>query len=201
MAKVPNRRKRQWIGDLQHNLMAINTIYFTVMLLICVGALMGPLVYEMGIEGSYQMRDQAAAQFTWLNNRMWLPLLFMFLAMGAHSILISHRIAGPLYQLRRVLSAVRDGNLSGRAVLRETDYLRVEEAIINDLIQKTGARIDEIGSHANALRAGLGQLKSAVDAGSTDQARQQIQSLNEHADSLHAVLGHFQTQSDAAPKG
>lgn len=63
MPKQPNRRNRVWVGDLQHHLLAINTIYFALMLLICVAALFGPLVYDMGTEGSYSLRDQAARQF------------------------------------------------------------------------------------------------------------------------------------------
>ena len=196
MAQVPDRRKQKWMGDIQMRFLAINTVYFFVMLLICVVALLGPLVYEMGTEGSWEMRDRAAAEFTLLNSRFWLPLLFMFLGMGAHSTLISHRVAGPLYQFRSVLSAARNGNLTVRAALRDTDYLRTEEAIINDLMQQTGSRINEIGSHVTALRADLGRLKSAVDAGSTDQAHQQIQNLARRADSLSAVLGYFKTQPE-----
>ena len=112
--------------------------------------------------GPSELREQAATQFTWVNSRFWLPLLFMFLGMGAHSILISHRVAGPLYQLRRVLSAVRDGDLSVRVTLRKADYLAAEEAIINELIRETGSRVDEVGSHATALKAGLDQLQAAV---------------------------------------
>lgn len=124
----------------------------------------------------------------------------MFLGLGAHSVLVSHRIAGPLYQLRRLLSAVADGNLAVRAVLRERDYLGVEGTIINDMIEKTGARIAEIEGCAGELRSGLGNLRTAIDGGSTEQTREHLRTLDQRSDALQAVLRQFTTRPDASPK-
>ena len=71
-----------------------------------------------------------------------LPYLSGFLALLLlHSVNVSNKIAGPLYRIRMVLRAVRRGDLTARARLREKDYLHQDADGVNDLIEALNEQI------------------------------------------------------------
>ncbi len=191
MGKQPNRRKRILIDQLQCQLLVINIAYFFVILLLFVIVLYAPLVMQLNSEGSTWARENAAQQFLFLDDGVWLPLLLTFSCLTVHSIFMSHRIAGPLYQLRRLLDAVGDGNLAGRATLREKDYLRKEEAAINTMIDKLSRRISSVEEQAGELRTRLGWLRTAITTGSRGEVLSQLETLDENAESLNSALRQF----------
>ena len=200
--EAKDRRRRVLIDDLQYRLLKVNVSYFFLILLIFISALFVPLVVQLlGSEASSFAREEAATKFLWLQDEVWLPVLWTFFCLGAHSILVSHRIAGPLYQLRRVLGAVGDGNFAVRAVLRDKDYLRKEEAVVNEMIVKLGTRIAEIDEYAAQIQAQLSGLRTAIDARETGEALETLGSVDEQFDSLSAVLNEFDTGDEDQDEG
>ena len=150
------RRRRILVDDLQYRLLAVNVLYCCLILLLFAGALFGPLTQQLlSVDTSDAMREEAAAQFFSLDERIWLPLLFTLGCFTVHSVLLSHRIAGPLYRFRQVFGEVGDGNLTVRARLRRKDYLVKDATVVNEMIERVGARIADIDEQAAALHTGL----------------------------------------------
>ena len=149
-------------------------------------------------DGSFFARERIAQQFLLLDDTIWLPLLLTGFCLGAHSILVSHRVAGPLHQFRRLLGAVGEGDLSVRAVLRDKDYLRKEEAALNGMIEKLGWRIGEAEEEADELRTRLRWLRTAIATRSTGEVLDQLRTLDQNADSLRATLGQFTLPRESA---
>ena len=191
MGKQPNRRKRILIDQLQYQLLVINVAYFVVILLIFAILLYAPLVMQLNSDGSSLARENAAQQFLFLDNQVWMPMLLTFLCLTVHSIFMSHRIAGPLYQLRRLIGAVGDGNLADRAILRDKDYLRKEELAVNHMIDKLSSRISSVETQASELGTRLAGLRTAITTGSTVDVLSQLGTLDEHAESLNSALRQF----------
>ena len=148
------RRRRIVVDGLQYRLLAINLLYFLVILLILAAFLFTPLVLKLrdGTTLSAVEQQEVASQFLTLHKRIWPALLITFGLLSVHSILVSHRIAGPLYQFRRILKALRDGDLTVRATFRSNDYLRKEEAIFNEMIEAFRAKIKNIDAQSWHLR-------------------------------------------------
>ena len=202
MAKQGNQRKRVLIDDLQYRMLRVNIVYFFVILLVFLVSLFGPLVMKLlDTEGSFFVRERVAQQFLLLDETIWLPLLLTFSCLGLHSILESHRIAGPLVQLRRLLGAVGDGDLAVRAVLREKDYLRKEEATVNNMIEKLSSRIGGVEAQAAKLETRLGRLRTAVVSGSRGEVLDQLGTLDENAASLNSLLRQFKMCTDKTSTG
>ena len=174
MAKIRNRRKRLFIDELQVRLLSINVAYFAAILSIFAVALFAPLVIQLvgSTEGPEWEQQLVAAQFLYLSNTIWLPLVLTFVALGAHSVLISHRIAGPLYRLRSLLRSVAEGNFVARAALRDKDYLKTDAKVVNDMIEKLGALIEDVDERAYELRkdrpAAQDRVRGRPDAGRAD---------------------------------
>ena len=173
--KVSNRRRRLLVDGLQYRLLAVNLLYFAVIFVLFAVILFGPLIWQLG-NGTLTLaeREAAATQLLSLHARVWPPLLIALLCLAVHSVYVSHRIAGPLYQFRRLLGSVRDGNFTVRARLREKDYLHSEAEIINELIDALGTRIRGIEERSVEIRAGLEKLRKAVDRGSREEIAQHL---------------------------
>ena len=192
------RRRRILVDRLQYRLLAINLFYFLVILLILAAFLFTPLVLQLrnGILSAAEQQE-VASQFLTLHKRIWPALLITFGLLSLHSVLVSHRIAGPLYQFRRLLTALRDGDLTVRATLRSNDYLRKEEAIINEMIEAFRAKIKNIDAQSWHLRAGLGALEQAIDGSTVDTLRERIGSLEAGAERLQVSVDQFMTEAEA----
>ena len=88
-------------------------------------------------------------------------------------ILLSHRIAGPLYRFEKMLKGATEGDLSSRITLRKTDQLTELKEALNDLTSSLDARIGKLKTaltEAQTLAAqsddpGMrAQLKRSLDA-------------------------------------
>ena len=197
MRKQPNRRRKIFIDELQYRLLAVNVSYFFAVLLIFVVALFVPLIVQLlSPATSLWTREVVSTQFLYLNDTIWLPVLLTFFALGAHSVLVSHRIVGPLYHFRRVLGMVAEGDLTRRAVLRDKDYLRKEETAVNEMVEALGVRIEEIEDRADTLQGHVGRLRAAVDAGLEAEIRAELERLDQAGERLRTALGQFKTRGD-----
>jgi methyl-accepting chemotaxis protein len=202
MAKPHNRRKRVLIDELQYRMLVVNIVYFFVILMIFLTTLFAPLVVHLlSDSGSFAARERAAQQVLLLDQTIWLPLLLTFFCLGAHSVIVSRRIVGPLHQLPRVLGAVRDGDLSVRVKLREKDYPLKEEKVINEMIQDLCGRIHDAGQQADEVRERLAWLRTSIATGSRGEVLDQIRTLETEADSLRTALAQFTTRREEATVG
>lgn len=68
----------------------------------------------------------------------------MALAGGVIFILLSHRVAGPLYRFEETLSEMADGNIAGRVKLRKTDQLKEMQTAFNKALDAIDGRLEEI---------------------------------------------------------
>lgn len=56
-------------------------------------------------------------------------------------ILLSHRIAGPLYRFEQVLKQITDGDLTAKVEIRKTDELLELKALLNSMQESLGGHI------------------------------------------------------------
>lgn len=197
MEKSQDRRKHVLIDQMQYRLLKINVAYFVVIFATFMTSLFAPLVWRLlASDGTSPAGARAAQQFLLIDETVWLPLLLTFLCLITHSVFVSHRIAGPLVRLRRVLGAVGDGDLTVRATLRQKDYLVREQAIINDMITSLGGRIGAAETTAEDIRARVFELRTAVSASATSEVLDLLAGLDERVATLGTELGQFTLPSE-----
>ena len=90
-------------------------------------------------------KAEAARVMLLLHGTIWPWISGIILFFGAISIFISHRIAGPLYRIKRSLSKITQGDLSVFVKLRKWDDLK-------DLAEHINLLVDELRTFVTALR-------------------------------------------------
>ncbi len=101
-------------------------------------------------------------------------------------VLHSHRIAGPAFRLKRVLSDIADGRRGFRVKLRHKDYLKEVADAINVLLEK----IEEKEAKVNELGRLVGELsKNGHDVGKVhDVANRVSRELEELCPPVKVVM-------------
>ena len=194
------RRRRILIDALQYCLLAVNLLCVCVFLLLFVGLLFGPpTVALLGGNVSTETRGDAARLFLALDERVWVPLMLLLGGLTAHSVLVSHRIAGPLYQFRRLFGELRDGRVAVHATLRKRDYLRKEATAFNEMVASIEARTAVLHTQAAGLETSVRALRIAVDEGADEQIRRCCDRLGDHVTHLRASLRPVTTRDEPTP--
>lgn len=193
------RRRRLLIDDLQYRLLSVNLLYVVAVLLIFAAALFLPLMLELASDvTSLSEKQEAANQFLSLHTRVWPGLVAVFFLLAVHSLVVSHRVAGPLYGFRRVLRAVAEGKLTVRATIRKNDYLSKEADSINDMIAALQGKVARIQEDFRQVRAGFDGLKRAVAGDAVGVVQEPFHRLQAQMKQVQAGLDQFSTKADGA---
>ena len=140
-------------------------------------------------------RHAVADQFLSLHAQLWPAVLILFLLLSAHSVFVSHRVAGPLVRFRKVVRAVAAGDLSVRFTLRKKDYLVKEAVLVEEMIAALRGKIGRVKERCSDLDALAEEIQADADGGSVDEIRPKIERLRTTAARLAAALGEFNTQA------
>jgi methyl-accepting chemotaxis protein len=196
MAK-PYKRRKLIVDDLQYRLLIAGIIYFAAVVFIFACSLFVPVIIQLekGGAASYEAQE-AAHQFLVLHDRVWTPLVLAFVLLIVHSVLTSHKIAGPLYRIRTVLNSVGKGDLSGKITLRKKDYLKKEADAVNAAIESLRERVERLRSHSEDASAHLTALKQSAQSGAAESVTQQVDKLTVDIDSLLQCVREFETGRD-----
>jgi methyl-accepting chemotaxis protein len=113
-----------------------------------------------------------------------------------HSILVSHRIGGPLLRFTQVLAELGRGNLKQRVKLRRNDYLTDEAEAINQTITALALRIERIRQLHRDVSATLPPLGRAIARDETAEAAVLAGKLGTQLDELGLRLAQFDLPDD-----
>jgi methyl-accepting chemotaxis protein len=137
-------------------------------------------------------KGRAAEEFLALDTRFWPSALVVIGLIGAHSLLVSHRIAGPLVGFRRVLKAVGEGDLSVRATIRRHDSLERDAESINTMISDLSGRLREVQEEVGKIYAAWTELTAGRNRASADETARSLESFGVHVHALKARMDQFQ---------
>jgi len=159
--RIPDRRRKLLGGRIQNRFIALQVVYFLVFAAVFLTVTFGPLIVELLAPDTPRAeREMAAQQFLALHARVWPSLILVLLLFSLHSLLISHRFAGPLYRFRRTFEQVSEGDLSIRVVLRKRDYLKPEAEALDAMVASLRERVRELSAQGAILREEVERLRN-----------------------------------------
>ena len=203
IVKRPYKRRRILIGAFQYRLLMANLAYFGTIVLVFAVVVFLPLVLQIRSSSTFSpvKAEGLADEFLFFHARLWPALFIVLVLLAFHSVLISHRIAGPLYRFRSVLRAVAEGDLTVRVRIRPTDYLTEEADLLNEMIGALRQRIGGLEEQSIALRAAFSELKTTLDGRSGEGLDETLDELDMGMEYLETCLGQFRVVTRAKDSG
>jgi len=199
IVKRPYRRRRILIGAFQYRLLRANLAYFVTIVLVFAVVVFLPLVLQIRSSSTLSpvKAEELADGFLFLHARLWPALFIVLVLLAFHSVLISHRIAGPLYRFRSIFRAVAEGDLLVWVRLRPTDYLTEEADLLNEMIGALRQKVSGIEEQSIALRAAFSELKTTLEDGSRQGIDEMLEELDMGMEHLETRLRQFRIVAHA----
>ncbi len=191
MARI---KRRIYIVDskLQYKLVAVIVFYFLVILAVVAISLFLPLFQGLH-DTNLDMTGKGliAEKILFIHIRFWPAFIFISAILTLHSIVVFHRIVGPLYRFRMFYKTISAGDLSGEVKIRKNDYLHRDERLLNDMLAGLRARIDAIRKEHDLLHHDLQRLGSMDVSDANPGIFSRIDTALKRSDSLKKALQGF----------
>ncbi len=191
------RRRRFLINyRLQLSILLTSLSYVGLLILVVSVTLFAPLIIHLR-HADYDSAESsdAALRILYLHETYWLPVLLTFVAIALHSVRTSHRIAGPLYRIRRVCEAMSAGILPKPARLRKSDHLGPEMDVVNGMLDSWRGLIAKTQADAAALHESLASCRGQAITPQTGVDAEALWSEVERTEQqLQDTLGRFRCE-------
>lgn len=181
--------------------MAGNLLYLLAVVLAFVAAAVLPVIGVLDDSAaSVGERDWAAIYLIGIARRL-APTLPVLVALCLfHSLLMSHRVAGPVYRFMQVLRGIGRGNLDQRVILRRNDFLKDEADQVNLTITSLSLKIEKVRDAAREASATLPPLAARLRGIEDDETRVLLGKLATHLDELSHRVSAFDLPGAGAQK-
>ncbi|MBE0568974.1 MAG: hypothetical protein IH577_04795 [Deltaproteobacteria bacterium] len=141
MADKENRRRsrlvdRQFQFRLAFRFLIAQTILFAGGILL----VFLPSIYVLATTQDLKTLEPAAAELLVLHKRIWPAAALAFAGVFAYSLLISHRIAGPVYRINETLRLLLADEPVEQVKFREKDYFQPTAELLTELSRKLADR-------------------------------------------------------------
>lgn len=198
---MPGHSRRRFIIDrVQIRLLVGNCVYLLSVSLFLVIAGIVPLIRTLDdVRLSAEQRDSAARQVLSLNEGLWIVLGLIVALCVIHSVLVSHRIAGPLYRVKHSLGQLAAGDLSVRVRTRRADYLVREVACINRAIESLDRNMGAVEKQHREAGRTLLHLRQTLDQQDLAGARSLCGEFETQFESLGRCIRQFHTTESTLP--
>lgn len=164
------------------------TAGLAVLTLVLFAPIVLPLLRHAGAQNE-ATETALADRMLMLHQIVWPLLGSFFLLSGLVSLLMTHRIAGPLYRFRRVFADIGRGTLSMHVTLRDGDYLTDEAAELDAMVAALRARV------TRAKEAIAVVHDEAMRVSEQYESSEHIAALVRSVEVAEAVLAEFATVS------
>jgi methyl-accepting chemotaxis protein len=158
-----------WIGLI---LFLYSTLFFT---LAFYGPHLRPMLTLYG-SGSLEERQSAAAEMLMLSETVWVAVPVLFFGAVIFSLVLTRRVAGPLYRLDESIQMWAKGNLSWRMGFRGSDRLDGLAETANHALDNIERSFAQIRQRTHAIQAALSKMEGAGLPGLTE-ARQATEDI------------------------
>ena len=189
-------RRRNFLVNkgLQFSLLRITVGYVAFFLLVLSASLFVPLMASLSAEGAHISKKtlESANNLIFLHNNFWLPSLLCLITISIHSIRTSHRIAGPVYRLNKVIDSIKQGILPAPLHrLRKGDYLTEEFSNISGMLDNLRLKLGDIQTAHEDLDKTISQRSKLSGTASPDEIMKAINDIRAKSGQLGEKIGYF----------
>ena len=193
------RRLFSVVHPLQIRMLLQVIAYSLIVFILLAIPMFSPLVEALDNPAfSWEERAAVANDLLNLHARFWpwaMGACVVVLINCLHSLQLMHRVAGPLYRLRKVIPKIADGNLSIRTTLRQDDYLAPEVDLVNQMTAQLQSKINTIKHTQVILALDAARVKEVAIAKSDPALTNLAKQMEQNLAGLKTSLDTFKTHS------
>lgn len=119
-----------------------------------------------------------------------ITMIFVSIAVIAVTLFVSHKIAGPLYRLRKTMKEIEAGDFSGDFRIRHLDQLQELANSFNGMVTKMRQEVASLKGSVSQLKEKLDEIGEGEVA---EQRRQALRELKQKAEELQRTINYFKT--------
>jgi len=155
--------------------------------------LFAPYILALVLDNPLAEKAEASKVMLILHRNIWPAIGAVIILFGAISIFVTHKIAGPLYRLKKSLSMITQGNLDVKVTLRKGDDLK-------DLAEHVNMLVDELRMVVTALKTDYDLLSNYIldieremktNVVSEESGRKIIKKVQDSRKNIETVLDKF----------
>lgn len=137
MKEEKNRRKQYIINrEIQLGVTFRFIFFFILAIFFSTGSIFLPSIVGMMTETRVEKLIVPAQEFLILHKRIWPMVLVFVVGIVIYTVLLTHRIVGPIYRLNRELRNMIEGKYSENILLRKKDFFKETASLVEELGQK-----------------------------------------------------------------
>ena len=204
---MAQKYKRKWINyivdwDLQFRIISQSLIYMFFIVLITVGVILSPLIYDMAFSTNLDVQYNSAQTFLVLVKRLVPAIILVLVLFTVHQIIITHKICGPLVNFSHTFKRLAEGDLTRKIYLRQGDYLRRECNKINDMIDGLSGILRRLIEDHNKLIVKLEDIMTHVqDIDTREKIQNSLEILNNEVHYVASTMAVFKLEEDSPSPG
>ena len=145
---------------------------------------------------SLSEKAEAARTLLILHSTVWPGIGAVILLFGAVSIYITHKIAGPLYRLKKSLFMITEGNLDVKVKLRKGDDLKDLAEQVNMLVDTFRTFVTTVRVDYDLLSDYILEIEREIKANvlTEESGRKIIKKVQDSRKNIEAALEKFKIQ-------
>jgi methyl-accepting chemotaxis protein len=191
------KRKNYFIEKrFQIKYMLLTMLLLLVYSFIFVVIIFAPYMLTLYFDYPLVEKTEAARAILLLHAKVWPGIGIVILLFGAVSIFITHKIAGPLYRLKKSLAQVTEGNLDIVVKLRKWDDLQDLAEHVNILIGELRTFVTTLRNDYNLLSEYILELEHKIEIKmlTEESGREIINKVQESRKNIENALKKFKIQ-------
>lgn len=183
---------------LQFKVIITAMLYMFLVLIVTVGAILFPIIYEMLTSNDLDAQYKAAQTFLILAKRLLPCTIVLFGFFFLHLTIITHRICGPLMNFTATFSRMATGDLTRKIQLRKGDYLKRECDQINIMIDGLSEHLINVKNDHDKMSTVLEEaLVSIADIDTKEKIKKVLDEVKGEASAVTENLSQFKISGPA----
>ncbi len=116
--------------------------------------------------------------------------VLLSIAVMAMTLLVSHKIAGPMYRFKKIAEVLAGGDFSSEFKIRNLDQLQPLADEFNVMIRQTKQRLNALKDSFSSLKK---KIESFEEGEFTEQKRSSLKELRSMSEDLKKIIDYFKS--------
>jgi methyl-accepting chemotaxis protein len=179
--------------NLQTRYIVLMVLVLIVHTLIVLAAVFSPYILMLSFDYPLDTRTEAAQAFLLVHGNAWPVIGGFIIFVGFLTLFVTHRIAGPIFRIKRGIRDLADGRLNETIHLRKKDEFQDIAEELNALAARFRDSFSLLKEKSSLLARDIEELEQEIRDKKLDETvgRHIIDNLQESREAIQAILDRF----------